>query len=41
MFIHYQIDGVLHEAATVLIADLSIALVPDSTYQNQLNRLLI
>ena len=41
MFIDYQIDGVLHEAAILLIADLSIAFVPDSTYQNQLNCLLI
>ena len=32
---YYQIDGVLHEATIVLIADLSIALGPGSTYQNQ------
>ena len=31
----YQIDGVLHEAKVVLIADLSIVLIPDSTYKNE------
>ena len=38
--IHYQIDGVLIEA-TILIADLSAALVWDITYQNQPICLLI
>ena len=38
---HCQIGGVLHAAKIVLIADLSIALVPDSTYQNQPICLLI
>ena len=38
---HYQVDGVFIEATIVLIADLSIALVPDSTYQNQPICLLI
>ena len=38
---HYQIDRVLHEATIVLIVDLSISLVPDSTYQNQPICLLI
>ena len=39
--LHYEIDGVLHEATTVLIAGLSITLVPDSASQNQSICLLI
>ena len=40
-YLHYQIDGVLYEAAIVLIAGLSITLVPDSASQNQPICLLI
>ena len=31
--IYYQNDGVLNEATIVLIADLSVTLVPDSAYK--------